>query len=58
MRRKTVQRLLAVLSILALLATVTACAKLTQNKDTPLVVGYSEFSEKFSPFFAIFPRKH
>ncbi len=52
MRRKTVKRLIAVLSILALLATVTACAKLTQNTQTPLVVGYSEFSEKFSPFFA------
>lgn len=39
--------------VLVLVLAVTACQKpVDKNKTTPLVVGYSEFSEKFSPFFA------
>lgn len=51
---KKFKKILTLSSILLVLVlTITACNKpVDNNKTTPLVVGYSEFSEKFSPFFA------
>ena len=52
---KKYTKLLAVVLVLALAVAMTACGNSTntstEEKDT-LVVGYSEFSEKFSPFFS------
>ena len=49
------KKVLAILIALVLVATLfTACSNKSggQNTTTPLVVGYSNFSEKFSPFFS------
>lgn len=53
MKGKTLKRFLAIILVCVLaLSTFSACGKVKQNTETPLVVGYSQFSEKFSPFFA------
>ena len=55
------RKILAVVLVLTMcLGLFAACGKTqkgdnsnrTSQKDVPLVVGYSPFSEKFSPFFA------
>lgn len=66
MRRNTMKKALSFLLVLSLAVGMTACAKnnsggegnktdtqdnAISSTDTPLVVGYNGFSEKFSPFF-------
>ena len=47
------KKILAIVLALALIVTVfAACGTKKPNNDKPLVVGYSNFSEKFSPFFS------
>lgn len=46
------KKILAIVLALTLVVTVFAACGKKANNDTPLVVGYSNFSEKFSPFFA------
>ena len=41
-----------VLSLALIVAVFAGCAGKKANNDKPLVVGYSNFSSKFSPFFA------
>ncbi len=45
----TMKKLLCAVMALAMVLAIFGCAK---TPDTKLVVGYSNFSEKFSPFFA------
>ncbi len=50
---KTARRVLVAVLALAMALSLAACGpKDNGKKDTPLVVGYSNFSQKFSPFFA------
>ena len=52
---KSTKKILAlVLGVVLCLSVFAGCKnnKVTQNTTTPLVVGYSPFSSKFSPFFA------
>ncbi|MBQ6655388.1 MAG: ABC transporter substrate-binding protein [Erysipelotrichaceae bacterium] len=49
---KTAKRVLVAVLALAMTLSLAACGKDNKKTDTPLVVGYSNFSEKFSPFFA------
>ena len=56
---KRVNKVLALILVLVLsLGVLSACSKKYEGKDhgsdddTPLVVGYLPFSERFSPFFA------
>lgn len=47
------KKLLAAILCLAMVFTMAACGPASSGEsDTPLVVGYSSFSSKFSPFFA------
>jgi len=46
------KKILAIVLALTLVVTVFAACGKKANNDTPLVVGYSNFSEKFSPFFS------
>ena len=44
---------LALLLVLAMvIATFAGCGGATSDSDTPLVIAQTDFSEKFSPFFA------
>ena len=47
------KRMLALVLSLALVLCLASCSKSGKSdEDTPLVVGYSEFNSKFSPFFS------
>jgi len=48
---KNAKRVLVAILVVAMAFSLVACKK-TPKTDTPLVVGYSNFSQKFSPFFA------
>ena len=56
--KKNLKKVLAMLLALTMVVGLTACGGKDNNgdggskKDTPLVVGYSAFSQKFSPFTA------
>ncbi|MEI6579502.1 MAG: ABC transporter substrate-binding protein, partial [Eubacteriales bacterium] len=53
MKGKLIKKITAVILVFVLaLSSFVACSKVKQNTVTPLVVGYSAFSQKFSPFFA------
>jgi peptide/nickel transport system substrate-binding protein len=53
MKGKLIKKITAVILVFVLaLSSLVACNKVKQNTVTPLVVGYSAFSQKFSPFFA------
>ena len=53
MKGKLIKKITAVLLVFVIaLSSFVACNKVKQNTVTPLVVGYSAFSQKFSPFFA------
>ena len=49
---KRLTRITALFLVLVLCAGLFAGCSLQGNKNTPLVVGYSPFNSKFSPFFA------
>ena len=50
--KKATRILALVLCAVMCLGLFVGCGKKPQNSDTPLVVGYSPFNSKFSPFFS------